>query len=90
MENTLSESLAAKLIYKHWKILAAVLAALAALFGLLLMLPPLQTALLSALASAKGKAPGHPERYLELFSSAGFCALALGLLVLDFIYVDEK
>ncbi len=90
MENTLTESLAVRFIYKRWKPLATAVCALAALFGLILLLPPVQEGLLGLFASLKGKAPGHPERYRELFTSAGFCALGLGLLVLDFIWADEK
>ncbi len=90
MENTLSESTAARFIYRNWKLLASLAAALAALSGFVLLLPPVQTGLLGLLASLKGKAPGHPERYRELLSSAGFCALGLGLLVLDFIYADDR
>ncbi len=90
MENTLSESSAARLLYRHWKLLATIAAALAALFGLLLLLPPVQDALLSTLTAIKGKVPGNPRRYLELFSSVGFCTLGLGLLVLDFIYADDR
>lgn len=90
MENTLSESTAARFIYRNWKLLASLAAALAALSGFVLLLSPVQTGLLSLLASLKGRAPGHPERYRELLSSAGFCALGLGLLVLDFIYADDR
>ena len=90
MENTLSESTAARFIYRNWKLLASLAAALAALSGFVLLLSPVQTGLLGLLASLKGKAPGHPERYRELLSSAGFCALGLGLLVLDFIYADDR
>lgn len=90
MENTLMDSRAVRLIYKRWKPLATVVCAFAALLGLLLLLPPLQEGLLGLLSSLKGKAPGHPERYRELFTSAGFCMLGLGLLVLDFIYASEK
>ena len=90
MENTLTESPAFRFLYRRWKPLAAAACALAALFGLLLLLPPVQEGLLGLLASLKGRAPGHPDRYRELMSSAGFCALGLGLLVLDFIWADER
>ncbi len=90
METTLTDSLAVKFLLKHWKLIATVISVLAAVFGLVLILPPVQGSLLSLLTSIKGKTPAHPERYRELFSAVAFCALALGLLVIDFIYADEK
>ncbi len=90
MENTLTDSPACSFLRKHWKPIATVICACAAVCGLFLLLPPVQEALLSLLSSLKGKAPKHPDRYREFFSSAGFCALALGLLVIDFIYASEK
>ncbi|MBQ7166453.1 MAG: hypothetical protein IJR93_05885, partial [Treponema sp.] len=90
MENTLTESPAFRFLHRRWKPLAAAACALAALAGLILLLPPVQEGLLGLLASLKGRAPGHPDRYRELMSSAGFCALGLGLLVLDFIWADER
>ena len=90
METTLTDSLACRFLTRHWKLIATVISALSALCGLILILPPVQSALLSLLTAAKGKTPGHPERITELLSAAAFCALALGLLVIDFLYVSEK
>ncbi len=90
METTLTDSPAARFLFRHWKPLATVICACAAACGLILLLPPVQEALLFLLSSLKGKAPRHPGRYRELFSAAGFCALALGLLVIDFLHADEK